>query len=95
MNQIFEGTTQANGTPNGLEQGLNLHVESSQASNIEENLPDDDTWSAPPQSPPSTILAFGNSIDTSNMGTQGNIVIELPHTHAAKLHSVSGKVMGN
>jgi hypothetical protein len=72
MNQILEGIAKANGTPNGLEQGY-VHVGSSQAPNIEENLPDDDIGSAPPQSPPCTILAFGNFVDTSSMGTQGNI----------------------
>jgi hypothetical protein len=94
MNQILEGIAKANGTPNGLEQGY-VHVGSSQALNIEENLPDDDTGSTPPQSPPSTILAFGSSIDTSSMGTQGNIAIELPHTHVANLPGVSGEGMGN
>jgi len=73
MNQILEGTTKANGTPNGLEHGY-VHAESSQTRTIEEDLPNDDTHSnqvgnAFPQSPPSTILAFGTSTDTSNMGT--------------------------
>jgi hypothetical protein len=71
MNQILEGTTKADGTPNGLEHGY-VHAESSQT--IEEDLPNDDTRSnqvgnAFPQSPPSTILAFGTSTNTSNMGT--------------------------
>ncbi len=42
MNQILEGTTKANGTPNGLDQGY-AHVGSFQAPNIEEDLLDDDT----------------------------------------------------
>jgi hypothetical protein len=73
MNQILEGITKANGTPNGLDQGY-AHVGSSQTLNIEEDLPNDDegpsqVGSAPPQSPPSIILAFGTFVDTSNMST--------------------------
>jgi hypothetical protein len=94
MNQIQEGIANADGTPNGLEQGY-VHAGSSQALNIEETLPDDDTGSAPPQSPPSTILAFGTYVNTSSMGTQGNVAIELPHTYATNLPGVFGKVMGN
>jgi hypothetical protein len=41
MNQILKGTTKANGTPNGHDQGY-AHVESSQARTIEEDLPNDD-----------------------------------------------------
>jgi hypothetical protein len=57
-NQILEGTAKVDGTPNGFDQGY-AHVGPSQAPTIE----DDDTSpsqarSAPPQSPPSTILAF-------------------------------------
>jgi hypothetical protein len=37
MNQILKGTTKANGTPNGLDQGY-AHVESSQAPTIEERF---------------------------------------------------------
>ncbi|CAM6006953.1 unnamed protein product [Sphagnum balticum] len=89
MNQILEGIAKANGTPNELDQGY-VHARSSQAPTIEEHLPSDDTGpsqarNAPPQSPPSTILAFGTSIDTSNMGTQDNSTTELPHTLAANL----------
>jgi hypothetical protein len=99
MNQILEGTTKADGTPNGLDQGY-AHAESSQAPTIEEDLPDDDTspsqaGSAPPQSPPSTISAFGISTDTSSMGTRDNIAIESPHTHATNLPGVSGKLVRN
>jgi hypothetical protein len=73
MNQILEGTAKADGTPNGLDQSY-AHVGYFQAPNIEEDLPYDDIGpskgeSAPPQSPPSTILAFGTFADTSNMGT--------------------------
>jgi len=97
MNQILEGTTKADGTPNGLEHGY-VHAESSQT--IEEDLPNDDTRSnqvgnAFPQSPPSTILAFGTSTNTSNMGTWSNTAIELPHTCATHLLGVYGKVVGN
>jgi hypothetical protein len=42
MKQILEGTTKVDGTPNGLDQGY-VHVGSSQAPNIEDNLLDDDT----------------------------------------------------
>jgi hypothetical protein len=35
--------------------------------------------------PPSTILAFGTSVDTSSMGTRDNSTTELPHTLAANL----------
>jgi hypothetical protein len=42
MNQIFEGTTKVDGTPNGLDQGY-VHVGSSQAPNIEKDLPNDNT----------------------------------------------------
>jgi hypothetical protein len=42
MNQIFEGTTKVDGTPYGLDQGY-IHVGSSQAPNIEKDLPNDDT----------------------------------------------------
>ncbi len=42
MNQILEGTTKVDGTPNGLDQGY-VHVGSSQAPHIEEDLPNDDT----------------------------------------------------
>jgi hypothetical protein len=74
MNQILEGTTKANGQPNGLDQGY-AHVGSSQASNIEEDLQDDDigpsqVGSAPPQSLPSTILRFGISANTSSIQYQ-------------------------
>jgi hypothetical protein len=93
MNQILEGTTKVDGTPNGLEQGY-VHAGSYQAPNIEKNLRDDDIGSAPPQSPPSTILAFGTYVDTSSMGTRGNIAIELPHTRT-NLPCVSSKVLGN
>jgi ABC-type uncharacterized transport system YnjBCD substrate-binding protein len=87
LNQILEGTTMANGTPNGLDQGYG-HVESSQALTIEEDLLDDDTsinqvGSAPPQSPPSIILAFGTFANTSSMGIQSNTANESPHTRAA------------
>jgi hypothetical protein len=73
MNQILEGTTKANGTPNGIDQGY-AHVGSSQALNIEKDLPDDDTSpsqtkNTPPQSLPSTILGFGTYASTSNMDT--------------------------
>jgi hypothetical protein len=99
MNQILEGTTKANGTHNGLDQGY-VHVGSSQAPNIEEDLPNDDTspsqaGSAPPQSPPSAIPRFGTFADTSSMGTRGNTAIESLHTCVANLPSVSGKVVGN
>jgi hypothetical protein len=99
MNQILDGTTKANGKPNGLDQGY-AHVGSSQASNIEEDLQDDDigpsqVGSAPPQSLPSTILKYGTFANTSNMGTQNNTTIESPHTRAANLHSVYGKIVGN
>jgi hypothetical protein len=94
MNQILEGTTKVDDTPNGLEQGY-VHVEFSQAPNIEKDLPNDDTRSAPPQSPPSTILAFGTSVNTSNMGTRGNTTIESHHTRATNLPGVFNKTMGN
>jgi hypothetical protein len=73
MNQILEDATKADGTLNELDQGY-AHVGSSQAPNIEEGLLDDDTSpsqarSAPPQSPPSIILAFDTSTNTSNLGT--------------------------
>jgi hypothetical protein len=42
MNQILEGTTKVDGTPNGLDQGY-AYVGSSQAPNIEEDSPNDDT----------------------------------------------------
>ncbi len=42
MNQILEGTTKVDGTPNGLDQGY-AHVGSSQAPNIEKDSLDDDT----------------------------------------------------
>ncbi len=56
MNQILGDTTKADGTLNGLDRGY-AHAGSSQASNIEKGLLDDDTSlsqfkSAPPQSPP-------------------------------------------
>jgi hypothetical protein len=97
MNQILEGTTKVDGTPNGLKQGY-VHVESSQAPTIKKDLPDDDTspsqvGSALPQSPPSTV--FGTSTDTSSMGTRSNIAIELPHTCAINLPSVFNKAVGN
>ncbi len=96
MNQILEGTTKADDTPYGLDQGY-AHVGSSQALNIEEDLSNDDTGpsqagSAPPQSPPSTIPGFGTFSNTSSMGTRGNIVIESLHTGVANLPSVSGKL---
>ncbi len=90
----MKGKAKANGTPNHLEQGY-VHVGSSQAPNIEEYLPNDDIGRAPPRSSPSIILAFGTSIDTLNMGTQGNIAIESPHTHAANMFGVFNKAMGN
>ncbi len=90
----MEGKAKANGTPNRLEQGY-VHVGSSQAPNIEEDLPNDDIGLAPPRSPPSIILAFGTFVYTSNMGTQGNIAIELPHTRATNLLGVFNKAMGN
>jgi hypothetical protein len=37
MNQILDGTTKADGTPNGLDHGY-AHVESFQAPNIEKKL---------------------------------------------------------
>jgi hypothetical protein len=97
MNQILEGIAKANGTPNGLDQGY-VHVGSSQAPTIEEDLLDDDTspsqvWNAPPQSPPSTIPAFGTSIDTSNMGTQGNTTTKLLHTRVANLFVFMAKIL--
>ncbi len=42
MNQILESTTKVDGTPNGFDQGY-AHVGSSQAPNIEEDFPYDDT----------------------------------------------------
>jgi len=73
MSQILASTTKADGTPNGLDQGY-THAGSSQALNIEEDLPHDDTipnqaGSVPPQSPTSTIPTFGIFANTSNMGT--------------------------
>ncbi len=70
-----------------------------QAPNIEEDLLDDDigpskAWSAPPQSPLSTIFAFGTFVDTSNMGTWANTTIESPHPCATNL-CVFEKVVGN
>ncbi len=99
MNQILEGTTKVDGTPNGFDQGY-AHVGSSQTSNIEKELLDDDAGpsqvgSAPPQYLPSTILAFGTFANTSNMGTWGNIVTKLPQTCAANLLCVSSKVVKN
>ncbi len=99
MNQILEGIAKINGTPNELDQGY-AHARSSQALNIEKDLPNDDTspsqaGNAPSQSPPSTIPAFGTYVDTSSMGTRGNTTIDLPHTHATNLPNVSGKAMGN
>jgi len=47
MSQILESKAKANGTPNRLEQGY-VHVGSSQAPNIEEDLPNDDIGCAPP-----------------------------------------------
>jgi hypothetical protein len=41
MNQNLEGTTKADGTPNGFDQGY-AHVGCSQAPNIEEDLLDVD-----------------------------------------------------
>jgi len=72
MNQILEGTTKEDGTLNGIDQDY-AHVGSSQAPNIEEGLPNDNiglsqVGNVPPQFPPSTILAFGTSTDTSSMG---------------------------
>jgi hypothetical protein len=95
MNQILEGTTKVDGTPNGLDQGY-AHVGSSQAPTIE----NDDTSSsqvgnAPPQSPPSTIPTFDIFYRYIRYGTQGNIAIESPHTRVANLPSVSSKVVGN
>jgi hypothetical protein len=99
MNQILEGTTKANDTPNGLDNGY-VHVGSSQAPTIEKYLPNDDigpsqVGSVPPQNPTSIILAFGIFVDTSSMGIRGNIAIELPHTHVANVLGVFGKVVGN
>jgi hypothetical protein len=90
----LEGTAKANGISNRLEQGY-VHVGSSQAPNIEEDLPNDDIGHAPPRSPPSIILAFGTFVYTSNMGTRGNIAIESTHTRATNLLGVSNKAMGN
>jgi hypothetical protein len=99
INQILEGIAKVNGTPNELDQGY-AHARSFQAPNIEEELPDEDTdpsqaRSAPPQSPPSTILAFGTFVNTSSMGTRSNTTIDSLHTHAANLPNVFGKVVGN
>jgi hypothetical protein len=41
MNQILEGTTKVDGTPNGLDQGY-VHAKSSQALNIGVDFLDDD-----------------------------------------------------
>jgi hypothetical protein len=92
----LEGIAKVNGTPNELDQGY-AHARSSQALNIEKDLPNDDTspsraGSAPRQSPPSTIPAFGTYVDTSSMGTRGNTTID---THATNLPNVFGKDMGN
>jgi hypothetical protein len=72
INQILEGIVKVNGTPNELDQGY-AHARSSQASNIEEELLDKDIGpsqarSVPPQSPPSTIPAFGIFVNTSSNG---------------------------
>jgi hypothetical protein len=99
MNQILEGATKVDGTPNGLDHGY-VHTKSFQAPNIEKDLPCDDTspsqvGNAPPQSAPSIIHTFGTSVDTSSMGTQGNTTTELLHTRATNLPGVSGKDVGN
>ncbi len=99
MNQILEGTTKVDGTPNGLDQDY-VHARSSQAPNIEEDLPCDDigpsqVGSVLPQSPPSTILVIGIFANTSNMDTRGDTSTKSPHTHATNLLNVSGKNVGN
>jgi hypothetical protein len=97
MNQVLEGISKGNGTPNELDRG---YARSSQAPNIKEDLLDNNTClsqarSVPPQSPPSIIPAFGTSTNTSNMGTWSNTTIDSPHTHVAILPDVFGKVVGN
>jgi hypothetical protein len=98
MNQILEGIAKVNDTFNEIDKGY-AHARSSQVVNIEKDLLDDDTClsqggSALPQSPPSTIPAFGTSVNTSSMGTRGNTTIDSPHT-CNKFTYVSGKIVGN
>jgi hypothetical protein len=99
MNQILEGATKVDDTPNGLDQGY-VHVGSFQAPTIEKYLPNDDigpsqVGSAPTQNPTSIIPAFGIVANAFSTGIRGNTTTKSLHTYATNLVGVFGKVVGN